>query len=161
MLAALVGFLSLVWLYWHCPRGCNTGILIPIVPPVSSKAFRANSLPLCCVWQTELPLGDNRWIVLAFTKPLAVPKQNCMFIHPSVPNRKRRFDGCDGTPVHQTVPGRELTRRTNTPQVCCLTVSTAHRRCMLAAHGTCRVHSWHVHTRSRLDCQLDRSEMHF
>ena len=56
--------------------GSNTGARIPSLPPLSSNAFGANSLP--CASSNKLPVhrspGGNRLVVLVFITPLAVPK---------------------------------------------------------------------------------------
>ena len=70
---APVGCLAPVVVGQARPR--STGALIPILPPSSSSAFGANSLPRAS--SNRLPFhrspGGNHLIVLAFTTPLAVP----------------------------------------------------------------------------------------
>ena len=130
--------------------GCNTGALIPTLPPSSSNALGVYSLP--CASSNKLPVhrspGGNRLIVRAFTTPLAVPTSTVF--DPSIgpkylpsSNReskgpKRRLDGCTG--IHHTRSPNCAKGGNSTPShisfVCCLAVTTDRK--------TCDAHEWHM-----------------
>ena len=146
--------------------GCKTGALIPTLPPSSSSACGANSLPSAS--SSKLPVhrspGGNRLIVRAFTTPLAVPTSTVF--DPSIgpkylPCSNRESRGPRrrlGLQRHPPYSFTELCQgRNSAPShmslVCCLTVPT-HRKSTV--HAGCTRHKprqhvvlcWHFDTRS-------------
>ena len=138
--------------------GCDTGALIPTLPPSSSSAFGVSSLQSAS--SSKLPVhrspGGGRLIVRAFTTPLAVPMNTMLdpFMGPqylSCSHReskgpRRRLDGCKG--IHHTrspncIKGRTACLHTFRSYAVLPSRPTANRRCMLAAYGTSHVNrSW-------------------
>ena len=146
--------------------GCNTGALIPTLPPSSTSAFGAKSLPGASFQQATIPLVATVWSF--WRSPLhslAVPTSTvfdpsidpknlpCSFRESKGP--RRRLDGCQG--IHHTP---------HTSFVCCLAVST-NRKPTVHAGGIRRTPSQqimvckHLNTRSSPHRQLDRSDMPF
>ena len=129
--------------------GCNTGALIPTLPPSSSSAFGVNSLPSAS--SSKLPVHRSPGTVPINTvfDPSIGPKYlPCSNREPRGP--RRRLDGCKG--IHHTRSPNCTKRRTArlpTFRSCAVLPSrpTANRRCVLAAYGTSHVkRSWSVGT---------------
>ena len=145
---APVGCLAPVVVGQARPR--STGALIPILPPSSSSAFGANSLPRAS--SNRLPFhrspGGKHLIVLAFTTPLAVPIRTVFdpSIGPKYPpcskrethGPKRRVDGCSG--IHHTHSSYAVFQSR----------PIANQKVMIRRH---------FNTGGGLDRQLDRSDM--
>ena len=135
-------------------RNCNTGALIPTLPPSSSSAFGVNSLP--CASSNKLPVhrspGGNRLKIRAFTTPLAVPTSTVF--DPSIgpqylprSNReskgpKRRLDGYKN--IHHTrspncAKGGTAPLPTFLSHTVLPSPPTEHRRCILVTYDTSHV----------------------
>ena len=151
--------------------GCNTGAMIPTLPPSSSSAFGVNSLP--CASSNKLPfhrsLGGIRLIVQEFATPLEVPTRTvfdmsigpnyfpcsrCEYTWP-----RRRLDGCRGI-HHIRSPScakeelaRKLSSHLDQPK-------TDGARWWHTAQRTSTDYE-RVNSRSQRNCHLDPPDMPF
>ena len=124
------------WRQGTATWGCDTGALIPTLPPSSSSAFGVNSLP-CASWQSfdcfgpsPLTCGANKRRVRSIHRVLST------FLAQIVnPEGQTAVDGCKG--IHHT-RSPNCAKGHSAPSTFRLYAvlpsrPTANRRCMLAA----------------------------
>ena len=80
------------------PCGCNTGALIPTLPPTSSRAFGVNSLPSAS--SSKLPIHRSPAVPTSTVFDPAIGPQYLPCSKRVSRGPRRRLDGCKG--IHHT-----------------------------------------------------------